>query len=224
MLHLHVILAVDRAGLVGEDGETHHGVFDVGYLRMAPGMMVLCPGSLEEQEDMLSWAINAYNGPVAIRYPRGGNRRLTASDWENNNNIVENGLLKCHCPGNDIVFVTYGVLIDNVLEAAEILSERGIRVGVIRLLTVAPLPVNALIEALGECKHIIVVEESCTGAGIKEALAWQLHEKIPSCRVDGFDLGHQYITHGDLKSLYHHCGLDGISIADRTEEALRGEK
>ena len=72
MLHLHVVLAVDRAGLVGEDGETHHGIYDVGFLRHAPGMTVLCPASLEEQKAMLRWAVQDYNGPVAIRYPRGG--------------------------------------------------------------------------------------------------------------------------------------------------------
>ena len=224
ILHLHVVLAVDRAGLVGEDGETHHGVFDVGYFRMAPGMMVLCPGSLEEQEDMLSWAINHYDGPVAIRYPRGGNRWLTASNWEIDCNIAEDGLLTRHRHGNDVVFVTYGVLIDNVLKAAEILSQRGIQAGVIRLLSVVPIPIQALVNEIGSCKHLIVVEESCTGAGIKEELAWLLHEKMPHCRVDGFDLGHRYITHGDMTSLYQHCGLDANSIADRAEEALQGEK
>ena len=72
MLHLHVILAVDRAGLVGDDGPTHHGVFDVGFLRQVPGMLILAPASLAEQKDMLSWAAETYNGPVAVRYPRGG--------------------------------------------------------------------------------------------------------------------------------------------------------
>ena len=224
MLRLHVVLAVDRAGLVGEDGETHHGVFDVGYLRMAPGLMVLCPGSLQEQTDMLSWAITEYNGPVAIRYPRGGNRWLTTSNWQNFANVVENGMLHCHKQGNDVFFITYGVLIDNVMQAADLLSQRGIHSGVIRLLTVAPLPVAALIEAIGDCKHIVIVEESCTGAGIKEALAWELCNHIPNCRVDGFDLGDQYITHGDLNSLYQHCGLDACSIADRTQEAFHSEK
>ena len=189
MLHLHVVLAVDRAGLVGEDGETHHGVFDVGYLRMAPGMMVLCPASLQEQEDMICWAIRDHNGPVAIRYPRGGNRWLTSSGWRMDENIAENGLLKCHRHGNDVIFVTYGTLVENVVEATDILSQRGIQAGLIRLLSVAPIPIQALVEEIGTCKHLIIVEESCSGAGIKEELAWLLHEKSPNCRVAGFDLG-----------------------------------
>ncbi len=224
LLRLHVVLAVDRAGLVGEDGETHHGVFDVGYLRMVPGMHILCPASLQELEDMLFWAVNDCNAPVAIRYPRGGNRWLTASDWEKNEKIVKNGKMVKHCQGNEVVFVTYGVLIDQVMQAAHILQERGITAGVVRFLTVAPLPAEALAAALGDCRRVIVVEESCTGSGIKEALAWQLHQLLPDCRVDGIDLGHRFIPHGDMKSLYHHCGLDGASIASRTEEVIQGEK
>jgi 1-deoxy-D-xylulose-5-phosphate synthase len=224
MLHLHVVLCVDRAGLVGEDGETHHGVFDVGYLRMMPGMTVLCPASLQEQEDMLRWAIHDQNGPVAIRYSRGGNRWLTTSNWNNDALIAKNGLLTCHRTGKDVVFITYGVLIENVMQAAEILSTRGIEAGVVRLLSVQPLPVDAIMEMIGACHHVVVVEETATNAGIKETIAWHIHQYIPDCKVDGFDLGEHFVTHGNLNSLYKHCCLDGVSIADRTEEAIRIEK
>ena len=224
MLHLHVVLCVDRAGLVGEDGETHHGVFDVGYLRMMPGMTVLCPASLQEQEDMLRWAIHDHDGPVAIRYPRGGNRWLTTSNWYNDALVAKSGLLTCHRTGKDVVFITYGVLIENVMQAAEILSTRGIEAGVVRLLSVQPLPVDAIMEMIGACHHVVVVEETATNAGIKETLAWHIHQHIPDCKVDGFDLGEHFVTHGNLNSLYKHCCLDGVSIADRTEEAIRIEK
>ncbi|MBO5660663.1 MAG: 1-deoxy-D-xylulose-5-phosphate synthase [Bacteroidaceae bacterium] len=224
LMHLHVVLAVDRAGMVGEDGETHHGVFDVGYLRMIPGMTVLCPASLQEQEDMLRWAIHDHNGPVAIRYPRGGNRWLTTSNWCHDATSGFPSRIACHAYGKDVIFVTYGVLIDNVMKAAEILENRGISVGVIRLLSVNPLPADEVAQALGECRHVIVVEETGTGAGIKEALAWELQHSLFGCRVDGFDLGKHFISHGDIVSLYKHCGLDAQSIADRTEEALRFEK
>lgn len=223
MLHLHIILAVDRAGLVGEDGETHHGVFDVGYLRMAPGMTVLCPASLQEQEDMLRWAVNDYDGPVAIRYPRGGNRQLTTSDWKNQPEVTKNGLLKCHRQGNDVLIVTYGVLLDNAMRAADVLARRGISAGVVRLLSVEPLPIKALVKILGDCRCVLVAEECGTGAGIKEALAWHLRQQVPDCRVDGIDLGGQFVRHGDIRSLYKHYGLDEYSIADRAEEAVRVE-
>lgn len=224
MLHLHVILAIDRAGMVGADGETHHGVFDVGYLRMVPGMMILCPANLQEQTDMLRWAVEAYNGPVAIRYPRCGNRRLTESGWKNKPEIQEKGLIQAVKQGNDVVFVTYGVLSDNVLKASEIMEEIQISVGIIRLLTVAPLPVDALLDVIGDCRKVMIVEETCTGAGIKEALAWQLHERLPDCAVYGLDLGNRFITHGDTQMLYRHCGLDAQSIAQKTKEVFGFEK
>ena len=217
MLHLHVVLAVDRAGLVGEDGETHHGVFDVGYLRAVPGMTVLCPASLQEQTDMLCWAVNDYDGPVAVRYPRGGNRGCTASHWNDSR-------IHCHKTGSDVMLIAYGVMIDNALAAAELLEKRGIHAGVLRLLAVAPLPMDALLEALGDCRHVVVVEDACAGSGIKEALAWELSQARPDCRVNGLDLGNRFATHGSIPKLYEYYGLDGASIADFVQEAGHFEK
>ncbi len=215
MLKLHVVLAIDRAGLVGEDGETHHGVYDIGFLRQAPGMRILCPGSVAEQQDMLSWAVESCDGPVAVRYPRGGDRGYAGSDWQNGSKV------KLHRQGAELALVTYGVLLSNVMEAAEHLAQEGIEVSVIRLLQVEPLPVNALRAAIGDAKTVIVIEEACAGSGIKAYTAWQLHLEDPSLRILGMDLGEEYVTHGDLKSLYKHYGLDAGSIAAFTKEALQ---
>lgn len=224
ILHLHVVLAVDRAGLVGADGETHHGVFDVGYLRLVPGMTILCPASLQEQADMLRWAVMSYDGPVAIRYPRGGNRWLTDSHWTEDAPIPQKGLLKCHQTGKDVFLVTYGVCIENVIKSSEIMAKSQISVGIIRLLTVAPLPADALVEALGECRNIMIVEECCNGAGIKESLAWEIKKSLPDCNISGLDLGKQFITHGDTTVLYQHYGLDAVTIAEKTKEVFGFEK
>ncbi len=213
MLHLHTVLAVDRAGLVGEDGETHHGVFDVGFLRQAPGMTILCPVSLAEQQSMLTWAVEDYDGPVAVRYPRGGNRGYEANDW------AEAAPVKCHRQGGSVALITYGTLLSNVLEAAEILRQKGVETTVLRLLRVEPIPVEEILSQLGEAKTLVILEEACTGSGIKEALSWQLHEKAPHLRILGRDLGKQFITHGALNTLYQHYGLDGASIAKFVEEA-----
>lgn len=224
MQHLHVVFAVDRAGLVGEDGETHHGIYDVGYLRLIPGMTVLCPASLQEQEDMLRWAVCHQNGPVAIRYPRGGNRQLTNSAWKNQLEVAQDGLLSMEAEGADALIVTYGVLTENALSAAKLLAQDGISVGVARFLSVAPIPVQALVKALGKCRSLIVVEECCSGCGIKEALAWQLKSVVPDCCVYGIDLGEGFIRHGDTKTLYKYYGLDGNAIAERIKEAIHVEK
>ena len=224
MQQLHVVLAVDRAGLVGEDGETHHGVFDVGYLRMAPGMTVLCPATLQEQRDMLSWAVQSHCGPCAIRYPRGGNHKLTGSAWEMQPEVAKKGALTVHRTGEDAVLITYGTMIDNALEAAAILESQGIDCSVIRLLTVAPLPMEDLVSTIGDSKYVFVAEESCAGCGVSEALARNLTQSAPHCRLYGMDLGHRFVRHGDLNSLYSYYGLDGNSIAQRIKEVMHREK
>ena len=104
------------------------------------------------------------------------------------------------------------------------MGNHGICASVIRLLSVAPLPTQELVAALRDCKHVVVVEEACSGAGIKEALAWELEKLLPGCRVDGLDLGHRFVTHGDLESLYRHYGLDAEGIAKFVQEVHHVEK
>lgn len=218
MLHLHVILAVDRAGLVGEDGETHHGIYDIGFLRHAPGMMILCPASMAEQKRMLQWAVRDHDGPVAIRYPRGGDRGFEGCKWEPSADVARTGALACHRMGADVTLITYGMLLENTMEAAELLAQQGIEATVLRLLTVEPLPVYNILTMMSETEHVVVLEEAAGGCGIREALAWELQHLKPGIRVDGIDLGHRFITHGDLNSLYNHYGLDADSIAKFVQE------
>ena len=211
MLKLHVVLAIDRAGLVGEDGETHHGVFDVGFLRQVPGMTILCPVSMEEQKTMLRWAVKNFNGPVAVRYPRGGDCGYSSSDWGDCK-------VKCHHQGKDVTLISYGTISNHIMEAAELLAKEGIEANVLRLLQVAPLPMDEIRAKLGESKHVIVVEEVCNGSGIGQALA----ELLPDRTITTMDLGDKFVTHGDMKSLYKHYGLDAQSIADAAREVIRG--
>ena len=221
MLGLHVVLAVDRAGLVGEDGETHHGIYDVGFLRHAPGMMVMCPASLAEQKQMLEWAVKKYDGPVAIRYPRGGNRGFEGCNWKALPDIARSGALACHRMGKDVTLVCYGTMLDNTLKAAELLAQQGVEATVLRLLTVAPLPVYNVLTMMAESDYVVVLEEAAGGCGIREELAWELRKLKPGVRVDGIDLGKRFVTHGDMNSLYQHYGLDDRSIAKYVQEVLR---
>lgn len=216
LLQLHVVLAIDRAGLVGDDGPTHHGVFDVGFLRQVPGMKILAPVSLAEQQDMLRWAVQQYHGPVAIRYPRGTEGSYSASDW----NGLEGELVKCHRTGKDVTILTYGNLLDNALEAAEILADSGVEATVLRMLTLSDLAADEVLAKMSEKKVLILAEEVCGGSGIREALAWEIHQKNPCCRIDGIDLGRGFVPHGSLKQLHRHCGLDAESIANYTKAVL----
>lgn len=212
ILGLHVVFAIDRAGLVGDDGPTHHGVFDVGFLRQVPGMLVLAPASFEEQRDMLRWAVEDYHGPVAIRYPKGGEGGCHESAWPEP--------VTCHRRGADVTLVTYGAVLDNVMAAAQLLAQQGIEATVLRLLTLSELPSDQIAAALSENHRIVVVEEVCAGSGIREALAWEMGRLCPDCRVDGIDLGREFVPHGAQSALYERCGLDGRSIAEFTREVL----
>ena len=212
MQNLNVVFAVDRAGLVGEDGETHHGIYDIGFLRQVPDMAVLCPASCMELQDMLKWAVTEQTGPVALRYPRGGDRGYTESAWGDS-------LVACHRSGKDVTLITYGTLLDNVTKAAELLEQRGVSVSVLRLLSVAPMPAEELKTKLNLNAPIIVIEEVASGCGIKEEISWILKDQ----RVYGIDLGHQYVTHGAMNDLYCHYGLDAESIAKFVQEVVHLE-
>ena len=217
LLKLHVVLAVDRAGLVGEDGETHHGVFDVGFLRQVPGMRILCPASCKELKDMLRWAVKEHNSPVALRYPRGGDGMITDSFFE-----VGKGV-HCHREGKDIVLLTYGTLTNQALKCADLLAQQGIEARVVRLLTVSPLPVEGIVEQVGECKDILIAEETCSGSGIHEALSCELMKKIRNLNIYAMDLGSQFVTHGSLDQLYKAHGLDAESMKEKALEVLDNE-
>ena len=216
LLNLHVVFAIDRAGLVGDDGPTHHGVFDVGFLRQVPGMTILTPVNFAEQQDMLRWAVKKADGPVAVRYPRGTEGAYRSSDWQG----MEGSLVKCHRSGKDVTLLTYGSMLETTLEAAELLARQGVEATVLRLLRVSDLPIGEILEKMSENRCLISVEEVCSGSGIREALAFAMGEAEPGCRVRGMDLGGGFVTHGSVKQLYTHCGVDAESIACYTKKVL----
>ena len=211
LLDLPVVLAIDRAGLVGEDGPTHHGVFDVGFLRQVPGMTILCPASHSELKAMLRWAVLECGGPVAVRYPRGaeGGYKDCAFNGDPAGVCV-------HREGGDVTLVTYGNVVNNVLAAADALAENGVQAKVLRLLSATRIP------DLGDLVSgpVVVVEEACEGSGIKEVIGWNL----PGRATYGIDLGPDFVPHGDQNSLYKHTGLDAGSIQKFVCEVLHNEK
>lgn len=219
MLHLHVVLAIDRAGLVGDDGPTHHGVFDVGYLRQIPGMKLLAPASLKEQEEMIAWAINSYDGPVAIRYPRGTEGKYTDSGWNNNQNAVIR-----HRIGSDVTLISYGTFINTVMDSAEILASENVDATVLRLADLSDFSAQNISSYIPDGNTIVIIEEAADGSGIKQSLGWELRRVRPDCCVYGMDLGKDFVPHGDQKKLLALRGLDENSIACYVREVLRNEK
>ena len=152
LLRLHVVFCVDRAGLVGSDGETHQGVFDVNYLSSVPGMTVLAPSSFQELHDMLGYALHDIEGPVAVRYPRGG-------EGEYKGSLVESEAILC--PGNDLTLVCYGTMVNEVLAAAGKLAEQGISAEVLKLGMLCPNDFSLSLESLRKTGRLLAVEDVC---------------------------------------------------------------
>ena len=215
MLGLHVVFAIDRAGLVGEDGETHHGIYDVGFLRHAPGLRVLCPASQAELHAMLRWAVLEQTGPVAVRYPRGGNRQYAGNAWNGSD------MVQCHRDGKDATIVAYGTMLSVALDAAQLLAQQGIETTVLRLLCVNPLPVEELMAKIQG--PVIVAEECSANCGIADALCAQLHRVQKDLTVIGMDLGSQYIQHGSVDKLQEFYGIDAQSVAKKVMEVRQNE-
>lgn len=207
ILGLHVVFAVDRAGLVGADGETHHGVFDLGYLRLVPGMKILCPANLAELRVMLEQAVLHMDGPVAVRYPRGGDgayRELPASS-----------VLR---QGRDLTLCCYGTGVNAMLQAAELLQQRGIEAELVKLRSLRPLD-DAYRASAQKTGVLLLAEECPKHSGIFDELA--ADPALDGVRLRGLDLGTGFIQHGTNAQLLARAGLDAQSIADAAEALLR---
>ena len=218
LLGLHVVFAVDRAGLVGEDGPTHHGAFDVGYLRQIPGMTVLCPANFEQLRVMLRWAVEDCTGPVAIRYPRGGSQQETGGY-----DHFDPALVSCLQSGEDVTLIGYGTLLKEISRAASMLTESDIHAQVLQIHSVTDYSVESVMEQL-QGKHLFIMEETSSGSGIKEKLGWQLREKGFEGHIHGLDLGADFVPHGSIGQLYRLTGIDADSIVNTVKEVLCNEE
>lgn len=211
---LHVVLAVDRAGLVGADGETHHGCFDPIYLAQIPGMTVLCPASFAELREMLRRAVEDYTGPVAVRFPRGGEGRY--------HDCYGDEAFTALRQGADCTVVSYGAMIDQALEAAELLEKKGIRVGVVKMNRISPVTAEEVKTALGGVERLLVLEDCVQTGCVGQRLAATMVEcGIAPKRLVLKNSGDKFVPQGSVVQLYHALGLDGGSVAQAIEEALK---
>lgn len=210
--NLHVVLCVDRAGLVGSDGETHHGVFDVSYLSSVPDMTVLCPASYAELETMLRAAIYDINGSVAIRYPRGGEGKYTAC------NTAPETLLR---EGRDVTLVCYGIMTNEVLDGAERLAAEGISAEVIKLSMIKPPDFDLVMRSLRKTGKLLISEDvceaGCVGSRIlEEAAINEIHVRAAKL----LNLGEGIVPHGTVAELLHDFGLDADGIVSAAMEMM----
>ncbi|MBI2787936.1 MAG: 1-deoxy-D-xylulose-5-phosphate synthase [Elusimicrobia bacterium] len=206
---LPVILCLDRAGLVGEDGPTHHGVFDYSYLRMIPGMTVMAPADENELQNMLRTAIEL-NAPVSIRYPRGSGVGV-AMDAEPKAIPVGKGVrLK---DGNDVTLLAIGNRVHPALEAAQILEDKGFSVGVVNMRFVKPMDVELLKECAAKTPRLVTIEDNVIQGGFGSAVL----EALTPGRAEVLRLGlpDSFVEHGAPHLLYDVVGLSGPKIAER---------
>jgi 1-deoxy-D-xylulose-5-phosphate synthase len=206
---LHVVFCLDRAGLVGEDGPTHHGVFDLTYLRSIPNMMVLAPADEAELADALHTAIAAA-GPVAIRYPRGAGEGTAARSPQ----VWETGRAQLRSEGSDVALLAVGRMVGIAEHAAELLGGDGVSASVINARWVKPLDIEAVSSAASSHRLTVTIEENTGvggfGAAVCETLA-DLDLQVPILRLAIPDC---FVTHGAMPTLLAEVGL--------TAEGVRG--
>lgn len=209
---LHVIFAVDRAGLVGADGETHHGVFDVSYLRTIPGLTLFAPASTDELRKTLHYAVYEVEGPVAVRYPRGGNEGY----WDC---ILSDTIL---CEGTDATLVCYGAMASEALLAQQMLEKDGISLEIVKLWKLAPLETSLIEDSVRKTGCLVVLEEDvrqgCLGQELLSVLAQK--DQLPT-KVRLINLGDGFVPHGGVEQLRHAWKIDARAVYDTVKE-LKG--
>lgn len=210
---LHVVLGVDRAGLVGADGETHHGCFDALFLSEIPGFTVFCPSSFAELRHMLRRALFDCAGPAAVRYPRGGEGAFRDDTGD--------AVLVRLREGRDVTLLTYGILINQAMEAADLLEKRGISAEVLKLNRISPLDGSEIVGFFGSTDCLLVAEDSfgagCVGQRITALLA--AAGKAPE-KLILQNLGKTFAPEGTVAQLQQSFGLDAAGIALAAESGF----
>ncbi len=206
--NLPVVFTLDRAGVAGPDGPTHHGAFDIGYLRIFPNMTVMAPGDGAELRTMLPFALQ-HSGPVAIRYPKAG-----PEDVERERAPIQLGRAERVREGRDGAIVCFGALLKSCLTAAEALRTRyGLEVEVINARFAKPLDRELLGHVLREAPFVITVEEGCLMGGFGSAVLELASELgLDASRVRRLGIPDQFVEHGERRELLADLGLDAAGI------------
>ena len=222
MQKLHVTLCLDRAGLVGDDGYTHHGVFDYAYLRSIPNMTIMAPKDENELQHMLKTALD-FDGPVSVRYPRGSGVGVALdTQWQD----LPIGKAEVLRTGKDVCFWAIGSMVQTALDAAELLEAQGISAGVVNMRFAKPLDVELLREHAQSYGKIITLEEGVLAGGVGSAILEELNANklLEQCEVRCFGIHDKFVMHGDKKLLFRDLGLDMPTIAAKAAAFVKGEE
>ena len=209
---LPVRFILDRAGLVGEDGPTHHGAFDLSYLRIVPGMVVMTPADGGELGRMLELALGYDAGPIALRFPRGA---VPDRDICQDRGPLEIGKGVILREGAEAALVAVGTMVRTALEAAEIAASRGIEVAVVNARFVKPIDKELILSVAENKRPIVTLEENALNGGFGEAVTELLDEEGLDNRIVRIGLPDRFIPHGKRDDLLAECGLDPQHVAGR---------
>ncbi len=206
--NLPIVFMLDRAGLTGPDGPTHHGAFDLGYMRLFPNMVVLAPGDEHDLVAMLDWAMQ-HNGPVAIRYPK-----ALAEQQGGSRAAIELGQAEVFTDGSDGLIIACGTLLGVSLAAAAQLREAGLEVGVINARFVKPLGTQLLFEKIEAAPWVVTVEENVLSTGFGSAVLEAINEaRLSTGTIVRLGLPDRFVEHGERGELLADLGLDAAGIA-----------
>lgn len=218
--NLHVIFAIDRAGIVGPDGETHHGLFDLAYLSHIPNMTLLAPKDGDELEEMLKFAFK-FNGPIAIRYPKGSYQKTLLPNAKKQS--IELGKAEIVREGKDITILAYGKTVSTALEVANILKKKKISAEVINIRFLKPIDKETICNSIYKTKKVVTIEDAYLEGG----LATKLKEIIFTHKnIKGLFFGYpnEFIKHGSTEELEKLYGLDKITISKKIFKMFEKEK
>lgn len=207
--NLHVIFAIDRSGLVGADGSTHQGIFDISYLTDIPNMVVLSPKNRYELEAALEFAYH-YQGPIAVRYPRG-----TACEmWKDQQEEFVLGKSEILTQGEEIAILAVGNMVEEALKTCRCLEEKGKHPTLVNVRFVKPMDEELLATLAKTHSLICTMEENVYQGGYGQAAAAYLEQQEQKVKVIPIAIRDQFVQHGDVDSLRHMLGIDGEHVAD----------
>ena len=216
---LEVVLPLDRAGLVGEDGATHHGVFDIALLRTIPNVIIAAPMDAKDLRDMMYTAsLGGYHAAFVIRYPRGGN--IDASSWQTPMSPLEIGRGRKLRDGSDMAIISLGSTAPDAAEAIERLAEEDILAAHYDLRFAKPLDEDMLGEIAGRYDKIITVEDGTLASGVGSAILEFMSERGYSPVIRRLGIGDQFVEHGSLKQLKALSGIDPNGIYATAKDLL----
>ncbi|MGA9116330.1 MAG: 1-deoxy-D-xylulose-5-phosphate synthase [Bacteroidota bacterium] len=216
--NLHVVFALDRSGVVGADGPTHHGAFDLSYLRLIPNMVLMAPKDEAELRDMLCTAVHHVEGPVALRYPRGSGTGVPLQPGFHPLPVGRGEELRT---GTDVAILAVGTMVQHALAASTLLAGRGISAGVLNMRFIRPLDEELVAAAAARYGAILTLEDNVVRGGFGSAVAECLASHgLTSVRLRIHGLPDRFVEHGTTEELHRNHGLDPGGIADAAADLL----